>query len=89
KAFFRSGLVEITVPSSVDAIGKYVFAENNNLELATVKCVVLGEYMFSEDKKLRKVSIAYSTQVISKGAFNKCTALKLVTFHSNFIQDIH
>ncbi|MDE6655533.1 MAG: leucine-rich repeat domain-containing protein, partial [Anaeroplasmataceae bacterium] len=89
KAFFRSGLEDIIVPSSVTEIGEYVFAENNNLVSAIVKCMVIGEYMFSEDKKLKTVSIAYSTQKISKGAFNKCISLKTVTFHSNFIQDVH
>lgn len=89
RAFYNSGLIEIVVPSSVTEIGEYSFAKSNNLVNAVLKCEVLGEYMFSEDKKLKKVSIAYSTKVISKGAFNKCTNLTTVTFHSNYIQDIH
>ena len=56
---------------------------------AVIFCDVIGVYMFSEDKELAKVSIAYSVRSIKTGAFSNCIDLTTVTFHANYIQDVH
>ena len=86
RAFFMKsgpeGLEQIIIPSSVHEIGEKAFVGNNVSEVLLPKSLKdLGEYLFMECSRLKKVRVECET--IPAFCFVKCSDLSELTLSSN------
>mgnify|MGYP002523255243 CR=1 FL=1 len=92
KAVFSSrssstSLREITIPSSVTAIGNYALSSCENLTSVTFaensQLEAIGNYAFSDCSSLTEITIPASVTAIGDEAFSFCENLTSVTFAEN------
>ena len=80
-----SGLIEITIPCTLESIGEECFNECKSLEKVTfesVSCLkTIGVNAFSFTS-LSEVAIPSSVEVIGNWCFSSCKSLQEVTFES-------
>ena len=81
-AFYRACFETITIPSSVQTIGTFAFAQNQCLTSMTIPDTVLsiGTYIFSGDTNLESVYLGTGLTQIPMYAFATCPSLTGVTF---------
>lgn len=79
-AFADSGATAVTIPGSVEEIGKAAFKRNTKLTELDIPAGVteLEEACFESCTRLKKVSIHEGLTEIGDSAFGKCTALESV-----------
>ena len=77
-AFYYYKGKEITIPSSVDDIGKYAF-QNSSLEKVTIHSDILGDFMFIGCQSLSEVTMDGNIESISKRCFEGCSSLSSIT----------
>ena len=82
RAFENTGLSSVTIPSSVQNGGAYIFAGCSNLQTVTVNCSDVFEGMFAECSNLQTVNLSNSVTYIASGAFYN-TGLSSVTIPSS------
>ncbi len=72
-----TGLTEITIPSNVTSIGKYIFFGCYSLTLVTIPESVtkIGESAFCDCSGLTEITIPSSVTSIGSGAFMRCSGL--------------
>ena len=77
KAFYGSGLENISIPESVTTIGKRVFGNCDKLTEVTIPGSIktIGDEAFWFCNGLKKVIISKGVEVIGKEAFYNCDAL--------------
>ena len=77
KAFYGSGLENISIPESVTTIGKRVFGNCDKLTEVTIPGSIktIGDEAFWFCNGLKKVIISKGVEVIGEGAFYNCDAL--------------
>ncbi len=75
-----SALTEITVPSSITAIGKYQFCGFKTVETVTMSDSVtsIGEQAFSGCASLRQIRLSANISVIDEYVFYACTSLSSI-----------
>ncbi|MBQ8687302.1 MAG: leucine-rich repeat protein [Ruminococcus sp.] len=80
-AFYNTGLTSITIPGSVETIGKEAFWRASALETLVVESGVknIGEGAFSECPALTSVTLEDGLESIGVSAFRDCE--KLTTIH--------
>ena len=80
-AFAPAGLIEYTIPDSVNSIGDCTFYMCDSLESVTIPDSVtsIGEWAFRDCRSLRSVTIPDSVTSIGQEAFGYCTSLTSVT----------
>ena len=81
-AFYYYKGKEITIPSSVDDIGKYAF-QNSSLEKVTIHSDILGDFMFIGCQSLSEVTMDGNIESISKRCFEGCSSLSSITIPSS------
>ena len=75
----------VTIPSTVDKVGDYVFNGVSKLENITVQGdVEIGEGAFSNMPNLESADIS-SVKVIGDGTFKNCSNLESVALYSNLL----
>jgi len=70
-----------TIPSSVNTIGKFAFADCINLNNITIPngVTIIDEYSFSNCTKLKNITLPNSVTTISDYAFENCTSFTSLT----------
>ena len=81
---YEGEAVNLTLPSSITAIGKSAFEESDSLTSVVIPNSVqtIGEEAFSYCKKLTSVTIGTSVTSIEYGAFAGCRALTEVKYNA-------
>jgi len=83
RACRNSGLVSVTVPSTVKNFESEVFSLCNSLEDATIKCTTAAEGTFDGCSRLQRVTLADDTQMIPSCMFRNCTSLSDIHLPKN------
>ena len=80
-AFAPAGLIEYTIPDSVNSIGDYTFYRCDSLESVTIPNSVtsIGNSVFDDCSSLRSITIPGSVTSIGNSAFSFCDSLESVT----------
>ena len=80
-AFSESGLIEITIPSSVTSIGNSAFSGCSSLTSVTIpdRVTSIGGYAFYRCSRLKSVTIPSSVTSIGNSAFSGCISLTSIT----------
>ncbi len=75
-----SALTELTIPSSITAIGKYQFCGFKTIETVTMSDSVtsIGQNAFSGCSSLREIRLSANISVIDEYAFSYCTSLSSI-----------
>lgn len=76
KAFYKSGLVNVTIPAGI-TLGDYSFSECPNLETAVMGNDNSPEHLFYKSTALKEVTLT-SCDTVGYYAFAGCTALEKV-----------
>ena len=76
---------DLTIPGSVQKIGKYACAEMHNLRTAKLKkgLTTVGEGMFMLCRDLKEITIPETVTTIQAHAFEQCEKLGKVTIAKN------
>jgi hypothetical protein len=93
RAFLDSGLVSMSIPASVEVIGKSAFNVCGSLESVTFEAGSvlreIGEDAFRanlfREGGLKSIVIPASVEVIGKAAFKDCSSLESVTFEAGSV----
>ena len=84
-AFMGSGLMEITIPCTLESIGEECFSFCSSLRVVTFESCsslkTIGEWAFKETS-LSEIAIPSSVEVIGDWCFHGCEYLRVVTFES-------
>lgn len=83
KAFYLSGIEEITLPARTKLINDDLFWQCYSLTSVSFEegfVADLGNYIFQECTSLKNITIPYTVQAIGDYAFQNCTSLLSVTF---------
>ena len=87
EAFNNTALFHITIPNSVESLGKSVFIYNFNLESVHIGSGIkeLGEKSFMRNSKLTSVTFDPESQLtaIGNSAFSQCTSLESIDLPSS------
>ena len=83
-AFSETGLVEITLPNSVQTIGEGVFSYCSSLKKVTMTDSVtsIGEYCFADNPNLVEVKLSNNLTSIPERTFEYCVLLERVNMPS-------
>lgn len=75
----------ITIPNKVTGVGKYAFAEDENLKYATLStsCPWLKEGLFSNCRTLASITIPPVVTKMDRLMFNACESLETATFEGS------
>lgn len=81
EAFASTGLTEVTLPETLEGVGKAAFMRSESLTKATwpQSVVAVSDSAFNGCTSLSQVTLPQSLQTIGEDAFYKCTALTQVT----------
>jgi|GEM_PF-3181824 len=84
KIFFRSNVKSVTMPDTVEKIGKWCFAENKSLTavILSKRLAALPESSFSNCTALQDIVIPDSVTAIGINAFNRCSAITKIVLNS-------
>lgn len=79
-AFYKSGLISVSLPESLASLGAAAFDSCASLKSVNLggTFTVLGEWTFFGCKSLGRVSLPQSVTAIGSSAFEGCSALKSV-----------
>lgn len=79
-AFSKSGIENITIPTTIESMGDFVFWACPNLTKAQLNCQIadLPTSTFLECKVLEEVTLSQGLITISKQAFKNCAKLKSI-----------
>lgn len=87
RAFQETGLTSVTIPSSVQVIKPYAFANLVTLEEVNFEdesnLQEIAKYAFTNNTKLKEITIPNSVIFIKEGAFINDTALEKVNFEDD------
>ena len=88
KAFYGSGLTDITIPNKVSTLGESCFAENNNLQTVFVGsgCQILPKNIFSGCSSLKQVHLSAGLLTIDDAVFANCTAMESISIPGTVAQ---
>lgn len=77
KKHHKEYLEVIDIPNGVSSIGKYMYAENQNIKIVRMPPSVtsIGDYAFVCCSKLRSIEIPESVTSIGRGSFADCSSL--------------
>ena len=84
-AFKKKKITAVTIPATVESIGKSAFEGCSKLKTVTIKGTKLktiGDNAFKGCKVLSKITIPKSVTKVGKQAFSGCTKLKTITVKS-------
>lgn len=85
KAFARTNISFLVIPSSVMIIENYSFYSCSELDSITFNdssaLETIGEYAFSEAKSIKRLEIPKSCKYIGAGAFSACNNLESIVLH--------
>ena len=86
-AFQNCGLEDVSLPNTLNNIGKYAFSLCHELKNITIPSSVdsIGELAFRECTNLKDVSLGQGIKVIGDRAFENCTSLQSITIPSSVI----
>lgn len=85
-AFVRcSNLISITIPSSLDMSGNYLFRYNNSLKYITISSstTTLAQYFFDQSYSLEYVSLPKNVATINTASFQNCQSLRRICVPAN------
>lgn len=85
-AFYQcTGLISITIPSSITSIGSSVFSGCSNLTTVNILGGVtsIGDYAFNGCSSLSTIELPNSLTSIGYSAFSGCTSLTSITIPEN------
>ena len=79
--FFNPVIVQVTMPSWLDAVGNSAFMACSNLEevILPERLNVISSYAFSKCRKLRSIRLPERLERICESAFSYCDLLEEVT----------
>lgn len=82
QAFWGNGLVGLTLPTSVTAIGAHAFSHCTELETVPFPAGIktIGDYAFFRCEALTSLAVPVATTEIGAYAFGECIALETLTF---------
>ena len=88
KAFYGSGLTDITIPNKVSTLGESCFAENKNLQTVFVGsgCQILPKNIFSGCSSLKQVHLSAGLLTIDDAVFANCTAMESISIPGTVAQ---
>ena len=88
KAFYGSGLTDITIPNKVSTLGESCFAENKNLQTVFVGrgCQILPKNIFSGCSSLKQVQLSVGLLTIDDAVFANCTAIESISIPGTVAQ---
>ena len=88
KAFYGSGLTDITIPNKVSSLGESCFAENKNLQTVFVGrgCQILPKNIFSGCSSLKQVQLSAGLLTIDDAVFANCTAIESISIPGTVAQ---
>ena len=88
KAFYGSGLTDITIPNKVSTLGESCFAENKNLQTVFVGsgCQILPNNIFSGCSSLKQVQLSAGLLTIGDAVFANCTAMESISIPGTVAQ---
>ena len=88
KAFYGSGLTDITIPNKVSTLGESCFAENKNLQTVFVGrgCQILPKKIFSGCSSLKQVQLSAGLLTIDDAVFANCTAIESISIPGTVAQ---
>lgn len=81
-AFKKSKITAVTIPATVESIGKSAFEGSTKLKTLTIKgskLTSIGDSAFKGCTALTKVTLPKSIKTVGKNAFANCKKLKTVT----------
>ena len=84
-AFKKKNITAVTIPATVETIGKSAFEGCAKLKTVTIKgskLKTIGDNAFKGCKVLSKITIPKSVTKVGKQAFANCTKLKTITVKS-------
>ena len=82
EAFVNTGIVSLTIPSSITEIANSAFADFTSLTTVTIPASVktIWDYAFKNCPNLTTVELNYGLTRICSGAFQDCSKLKSINF---------
>ena len=88
KAFYGSGLTDITIPNKVSTLGESCFAENKKLQTVFVgsECQILPKNIFSGCSSLKQVHLSAGLLTIDDAVFANCTAMESISIPGTVAQ---
>ena len=88
KAFYGSGLTDITIPNKVSTLGESCFAENKNLQTVFVGsgCQILPNNIFSGCSSLKQVQLSAGLLTIGDAVFANCTVMESISIPGSVVQ---
>lgn len=86
ECFQNTGIISITLPSSITTLGNACFAQTNLLSVTLPESVTsIGDYAFYRCSKLSLVKLNGGLESIGVGAFSSCTSLRSFTIPDSVI----
>lgn len=84
-AFSRVNLKQLNLPNSIQKIGDFAFAGNNEIENLVLPegAVSLGEGAFEEWSKLKSVTLPNTVTSIGRGIFAGCSKLESIVLNND------
>lgn len=85
KCFANSGIIKIIVPSNVNNIGEFAFADCKNLETADLGDTKVIEIngLFERCENLKKITLPKKLEILGNNSFASCYSLETIVIPEN------